>query len=121
MSVQTDEILDTAISPDLLRKAAEVVCALPHDEAASLGCNATAIVGMLLREGITDQRTLASLGAAISARLVAFAVLMNSGELGKWIGPSGPAAYVDIDQCIFEVAAIAPLRETHGRYRFETG
>ena len=114
-----DKVAIVPVTADLLRGAVSAINDAPHADGATLDGCVKAIIESLLEEGIEEQQELVNLGAAICARLMAFAALLNSTPAEPWLGPGPGRAGLSFDKPLLEAMATAPLQVDQGRYHFD--
>lgn len=111
-TMERDVITETIVSPELVSKAVQAVLKLEPAQAATLRGRASAILDMLIDEGVVEG--IVETGIAIHARLDAYVELMSCPSMAE-LHPSRSELSEDV---VLNAISRAPLRLVEGRYRF---
>lgn len=110
--MERDVITETVVSSALIGKAVQAVLQLEPADASTLRGRASAILDMLLDEGVVEG--IVETGIAIQARLDAYVELMSCPAMAEL----HPSRAQFAEEHMLHAIANAPLRLVEGRYRF---
>ncbi|HEX7075966.1 MAG TPA: hypothetical protein VF226_18160 [Hyphomicrobiaceae bacterium] len=101
-----------------LEDVVSAITRAPSTDADTLQGCVKAIIDVLIAHGLEEQDELIETGSAICARLIAFAALLKSAEIGPWIASVGVQAS-SLQRPLLQAMATAPLQVVQGHFRFD--
>ncbi len=118
MAESTPGITAVCVTVAQLEDVVSAITRAPASDADTLQGCVKAIIDVLIAHGLEEQDELIETGSAICARLIAFAALLKSAEIGPWIASRGVHP-LSLQKPLLQAMATATLQVEQGQYRFD--